>query len=1444
MPYQNPLRFLDPNYDPLDELLQQYQQDPEVQLRRQGLLPPAIREPAQPRAPAAFPPFETPEETQSALKSVLGTTMGGLQYVAETLDKPGRAVRGLLGGKPSELMNLIPFSDTLGLTDPQQAVSGRDILENAGILDKNTPGLDWGDVAGFAADVVTDPLMYVGPGALNAAGKLAAKSGKLAQAGGKVAGRALTPATELAEAALKAGQLAPTWESGIRAGQRGLVGLGVPGVPSLQTVLGTGERAAEFAGKYVDPMLDYLKYGNPVGRGMNRLFNRDAGDLAQGISQKLHGEQYIPQREQQMEKALRPLQEQLTSLSKPNEATGWWLDEAHQKAMRAGAEFANDEPKLAGVVDEIGNGTNGWQGTLGAAAKVGQTLHQATTKMIPELNDLGVRGSELADDLVTYLARSHRPDEWVGVLRNLASGVRSKDKLFERLDFLKGWEGGTNQINDVIKEPWLHYDKFKDAAEEVAKMLPGADAEQQAAKFVAWARSLPQKFKPTPDGAGEVANFFNVDPITDLIMRTRTHVRQVSDANFKHELIRRTAQKFEGGAIPEGYTGVVDALNNPKIADLPFNVIEADPLTGKTIFTGGGQATAARNLGLNPNDVEIISQRGPAGTFGSVHQVKGLSEYAIPNEIAADLGRVAKIWDSPDALKPILEAYDKGLGLWKQTATQIWPGFHVRNAVSGLYYNLAGGAYYNGAGGMPDVWTPVADAWKLLRGQPIDDARALQMGFKNADDVMTSLRTTGVLKPGGTQTAEAVAGEGIKFDEVSHATPATLRESIRDNLVRPVGQAAGRFLKQGGNALTGGGLASAKGALGGAVDTADAIITAARKTGSFTEDMLRVAHFLGAKAQGLDDLAAAASVKKWLFDYGDLTQFEKQVMKRLMPFYCVPEESEALTRDGWKTHHDLRVGEELLTYSMERDCYEWQPCLDVATFEHDGELMTWENTHHRLRFTPNHRWVVTLPDRTITRRYGTYFYPRERLVVTGDELNTSHSFKVASEYHGTEQSLLTPEQARLLGWAMTDGYWRRRGGHTELVIYQHPKKFLGEVMAVAGGKPRKPHPETGVVCVPVLKERVDEIKEFLDTPKLVSVITRLSRPSLEAMYDAMYKGDGTVSEKRLGDFIAAQDLDIKRGIVVLATLLGKRSVPNARGVCVSHTRGMRVACGKLGMEHYCGIVWCPRTANGTWVMRQGRLVTITGNTFARNNIPLVLRQLVEHPGGFEAQTIRAVNSPREQGGFVPPYISQGLAIPIPGGEGARYLTGLGLPIESAFDPFSSGPTALQSVQHNLEGVISQSSPLLKLGYTAASGRDPFTGRPLTELYPYPTSSIGINAAENAFLGTPTARVRTLFDERKEPWARALNTLTGARVTDISGGPERAMQLVGRRADEALLKEDPLVKQYTEFYVPKENLGLVTQQTRDRVRLRETLVRLGKQQVEERRKNGLVGSGAI
>lgn len=110
----------------------------------------------------------------------LDEATGSLNYAGKILDKTfgGRAIRGILGGRPEEALSIIPGSDTLGLTREDNTVQGTDVLRHLGFI-SNDDGWQ-NQAAGFGAELALDPSTFLGIGALTKGGQAAAKAGTLA----------------------------------------------------------------------------------------------------------------------------------------------------------------------------------------------------------------------------------------------------------------------------------------------------------------------------------------------------------------------------------------------------------------------------------------------------------------------------------------------------------------------------------------------------------------------------------------------------------------------------------------------------------------------------------------------------------------------------------------------------------------------------------------------------------------------------------------------------------------------------------------------------------------------------------------------------------------------------------------------------------------------------------------------------------------------------------------------------------------------------------------------------------------------------------------------------------------------------------------------------------------------------------------------------------------
>lgn len=136
-----------------------------------------------------------PPPTSNSTEGDVNEILDALGWIGDSLDKPGRAVRGVLAGKPQELLSAIPFSDTLGITNPEDRTSGVDVLRAIGA----DPGDGaFGGLAGFATEMALDPTTYLG----GFAGRMLGKAADAAQiARGP---RFATTGMDLAKAAVEA----------------------------------------------------------------------------------------------------------------------------------------------------------------------------------------------------------------------------------------------------------------------------------------------------------------------------------------------------------------------------------------------------------------------------------------------------------------------------------------------------------------------------------------------------------------------------------------------------------------------------------------------------------------------------------------------------------------------------------------------------------------------------------------------------------------------------------------------------------------------------------------------------------------------------------------------------------------------------------------------------------------------------------------------------------------------------------------------------------------------------------------------------------------------------------------------------------------------------------------------------------------------------------------
>jgi len=204
--------------------------------------------------------------------------------------------------------------------------------------------------------------------------------------------------------------------------------------------------------------------------------------------------------------------------------------------------------------------------------------------------------------------------------------------------------------------------------------------------------------------------------------------------------------------------------------------------------------------------------------------VPEFADKRFPKEIGEHLNKSYELFNNPKKKHEAIRKYDNILNFWKKTATLVNPPFHIRNLVTNVIQNS------------------IADVWKPIDYIVADKIQ--RFGRKNIDKLSVFERK--ILKEFDTQ---GLGHTGYLSGEFGDDTIKAIHKNW--NLI------------------------------GKGWSKAESIGMAAGKR---IEDNAKLAHFIAKRKAGLSASEAANSVKKYLFDYDDVTDAEKWI-KRVIPFY-------------------------------------------------------------------------------------------------------------------------------------------------------------------------------------------------------------------------------------------------------------------------------------------------------------------------------------------------------------------------------------------------------------------------------------------------------------------------------------------------------------------------------------------------------------------------------
>ena len=323
--------------------------------------------------------------------------------------------------------------------------------------------------------------------------------------------------------------------------------------------------------------------------------------------------------------------------------------------------------------------------------------------------------------------------------------------------------------------------------------------------------------------------------------------------------------------------------------------------------------------------------------------------------------------------------------------------------------------------------------------------------------------------------------------------------------------------------------------------------------------------------------------------------------------YCVDEQTEILTRSGWKAHGQLVVDEKVLALNHETGEAEWQPVEEVCVFPmRSRQMLSIETRRHSSLTTLNHRWPVL--------KYDFNKWPSSRREwTTSEELLPAHRILTSAPVAGLPvESQYSDAFVELAAWYFTEGWPDKTSGGVSIAQKKSPglrrirealeNCFPPEVNpSWTEYKPRR----DGVITFRIAARFGRELRRVVeDKAPTLEFIYSLTSSQLELFIEVCELGDGSNSQTvSRNDFIQKSVVGAER-FQLACILAGKTtSIRESRGVWIvtihQNNNGTQVIEGRRPerrVEH-TGQVWCPRTKNGSWFARRNGKSYFTGNTF-------------------------------------------------------------------------------------------------------------------------------------------------------------------------------------------------------------------------------------------------------
>lgn len=369
---------------------------------------------------------------------------------------------------------------------------------------------------------------------------------------------------------------------------------------------------------------------------------------------------------------------------------------------------------------------------------------------------------------------------------------------------------------------------------------------------------------------------------------------------------------------------------------------------------------------------------------------------------------------------------------------------------------------------------------------------------------------------------------------------------------------------------------------------------------------------------GMEDIQVVEEATRWRYAGLPLGCPETQPLDFHSPYgCCYSDDTDILTRNGWKKFFELAKNDEVLTYNLETKLAEFQKTTGHYVYPYKGKMYVQNNRRLQTCVTPNHKMLVSwdcnhtelehprlLAAEEIKGKTMAYLLAADLKNDKTEAYFTLPAVKDGIYKHNfPEMKIVMDDWLRFMGWYLSEGHCdesKRTGNCRVTLTTYYRKEEAVNVMRAIGLAPSVDQHH----IVATSRQLYGYLKKFgkAHDKYIPRDIKGLSAEQLRILLHSLLDGDGdkngrnswryTTVSPRLADDV--QEIAVKCGMGASISL-DKQGFYRVY-ICTTRTTQCNLGRDRSEWMDYSGKVYCVEVPNSIVMVRQNGHAYFSGNS--------------------------------------------------------------------------------------------------------------------------------------------------------------------------------------------------------------------------------------------------------